>query len=126
MGTRKSKEKHKSSRKKRAFVYKSLEEKDRPSIPESDYDEDAYTYFKSIKWDAAYKEFLEIKKDGTYKYQTSWALAKYIAQDDKIKSKWVYAAIGPRDKKEKHPIVPHIGDWAYIRSSLFIGETSKE
>ena len=118
---------------KRNFVYKPLN--DKPKINDTDYDPEAYDFFKSVKWDKAWKEFLEHDKDGNYKYQTSWNYAKHLVgyegsatkkDDVRQQAEWIYAAIGPRDKKVKKLPVPYLGDWSYTRASLFIGEVSKE
>lgn len=112
---------------KRAHIYRELE--DRPELPDSDYDPEAYEFFKSVKWDAAWKEFLELKEDGLYKHQTTWSLIKHLVPKSKESDeqrKWLWAVIGPIDKKIKKQIVPSLGDWAYNRSCLFTGEVNKE
>jgi len=131
MGHSSKRKKHKKPTtkegRKRAHIYRELE--DRPELPDCDYDPEAYEFFKSVKWDAAWKEFLELREDGTYKHQTSWHLIKHLVPKSKESDeqrKWLYAAIGPIDKKNKKRIVPSLGDWAYNRACLFTGEVNKE
>lgn len=112
---------------KRAHIYRELD--DKPELPDGDFDPEGYEYFKSVKWDAAWKEFLELKEDGTYKHQTSWGLIKHLVPSGKEKDeqrKWLYAAIGPRDKSVKKKPVPYLGDWSYNRACLFTGELKTE
>jgi hypothetical protein len=111
---------------KRRFAYKPLKEIDRPKTYDGDYDRDAYEFFKSVKWDAAYQEFLTIDKDGRYEYPTVWALCKELAGSDKDQAKILYEAIGPADKKNKKRRVPYLGDWGLTRASFLIGEVNKE
>lgn len=125
MGHKHKKPKTKEARK-RAFAYRPLEDVDKPKVYDGDYDREAYDYFKSVKWDAAWKEFQEKNRDGSYKYQTVWALCKHIADKDKEGAKIIYHAIGPLDKKERKRLVPYLGDWGLNRASYMIGEVNKE
>jgi hypothetical protein len=124
---------HKKDMKSRKFVYKPLDEDDRPAIPEGDYHPDAYELFKSIRWDNAWNEFKEFDSDGKFKFRSTWSFCKYMTGCDskenkqaREQAKWLYAAIGPLEKKNKKRLVPYLGDWAYLRSSQFIGEVNRD
>jgi hypothetical protein len=129
MGSKHKKKKHRETTKearKRKFAYRSLKDVDCPKVYDDEFDREAYEYFKSVKWDAAWKEFLVKEKDGRYKYQTVWSLCKELAEKDTEGAKIIYAAIGPADKKARKKIVPYLGDWGLNRASFMIGEVNKE
>src|SRR5579864_9106236 len=113
---------------KRAHIYRELD--DRPELPhDGDFDPEAYDFWKSVKWDSAWKEFISYNEDGSFKHQTVWALIKTLipkTKESEQQRKWMYASIGPRDKKLKKYLVPYLGDWSYNRACLFTGEINKE
>jgi hypothetical protein len=111
---------------KRRHVYDQLNNKIKTRSSHA-YETKPYEYFKSIRWDDWWKDFLECNPDGTFKYKTPNQLAREKTSD-KEEQRWIYAAIGPTVEKSPNQtrIVPYLGDWGNIRSSLFIGETDRE
>lgn len=136
MGHKDKKKKHKDRHRpktyetrKRKVSYRALKDIDVPKVQDGDYNHYAYEYFKSVKWDAAWHEFLEKEKDGRYKYPTTWSLCKELTSGDgkdaKENAQILYHSIGPLDKKAKR-LCPYLGDWGLNRASFMIGEVNKE
>lgn len=117
----------------RAFVYKPLFDGDiRFGRGNAEFKGPGYEVFNSIKWNEAWKMFLEVDEKGIYKYKTAYALAKELAKGTNTKSKenkdrvkYIYAAIGPKEEAAKK-LCPYVGDWDHMRSSLFVGDQDKQ